>query len=168
MKDKSYIKKIIEEIIFSYNNELILSIDKSMEIDFVDIFPKNEIERKEISNFLNRNAVIIEKDNKGDFYLLNDKIKTIYGILEIVKLRVFDINKDKRGTIDFKCSNYGRVKLLLEGKKDVYTIKRTNDELIEIPIEDNYIYISNKPKSNDYQAGLRHNLEIKEVDVNIQ
>ncbi len=151
MKYKNYIEKIIKEIIDSYDNSKLFSeLDNIIEIDFADIFPKSEMERKEISTFLNENAKLMEKDNKGEFYLLNDPVETKYGILEIVKLRIFDEHKKKRGTMDFKCNDYNSIKAIIKDRENVYIIHREFDELIEIPIQDNYIYISNKPKCENF------------------
>ena len=49
--------------------------------------------------------------------------------------------------MDFKSSYYEQIKKIVKGKKDVYIISKSKDELIEIPIGDNFIYFSNSPKS---------------------
>ncbi len=150
MKDRKYIEKIIKKIIDSYNNKLILEIDPNIAIDFIDIFPISHAERKKIELNIKENSKIIEKDNKGEFYLLNDPISTIYGELRVIKLRIFDENKKERGTIDFKCNDYNSIKEIIKDRENVYIIHREWDELIEIPIQDNYIYISNKPKCENF------------------
>ena len=90
------------------------------------------------------------KTGQGEFYLLNDPISTIYGELRVIKLRIFDENKKERGTIDFKCNDYNSIKEIIKDRENVYIIHREWDELIEIPIQDNYIYISNKPKCENF------------------
>ncbi len=150
MKDKKYIEKIIKEIIDSYNNKLILEIDPDIAIDFIDIFPISYAERERIELDIRESSKIIEKDNKGEFYLLNEPISTIYGELRVVKLRIFDEHKKKRGTMDFKCNDYNSIKAIIKDRENVYIIHREFDELIEIPIQDNYIYISNKPKCENF------------------
>ena len=113
----------------------------------MDIFPKSQIERTEIEIELRQKAKCIEKEEKGEYYLLNTPINTILGVLRVVKLRIFDNKKNKRGTMDFKSSYYEQIKKIVKGKKDVYIISKSKDELIEIPIGDNFIYFSNSPKS---------------------
>ena len=145
--EDNMIENIVFEIINSYDINLILSISKDIELDFMDIFPKSQIERTEIEIELRQKAKCIEKEEKGEYYLLNTPINTILGVLRVVKLRIFDNKKNKRGTMDFKSSYYEQIKKIVRGKKDVYIISKSKDELIEIPIGDNFIYFSNSPKS---------------------
>lgn len=143
-------KLILKEIIDSYDSELIFNIDSNIKIDFIDIFPKSHEERKKLEIELKNSSKLIEKDNKGEYYLLNDPIITIYGELKIAKLRIFDKIKENRGSMDFRCSDYYLIKEKLKNKEGVYIITRKYDELIEIPIKNNYIYISNNTRFYNY------------------
>lgn len=108
--EDNMIENIVFEIINSYDINLILSISKDIELDFMDIFPKSQIERTEIEIELRQKAKCIEKEEKGEYYLLNTPINTILGVLRVVKLRIFDNKKNKRGTMDFKSSYYEQIK----------------------------------------------------------
>ena len=53
---------------------------------------------------------LIEKDEKGEYYLLNNPLETVYGELKIVKLRIFDQIKESLGSMDFKCDEYNSIR----------------------------------------------------------
>lgn len=83
----------IEQIILQCMDDIredVESLKGILGIDFLDIFPKS-VEHKEL---LDKEALkiskMIDETSRGNFYVLNKPIKTIFGLLKIIKIRVYD------------------------------------------------------------------------------
>ena len=59
-------------------------------IDFIDLFPISEEHRKILDEEAIKIGMIIEKNERGNVYLLNTPLDTEYGKLSLVKVRFFD------------------------------------------------------------------------------
>lgn len=91
---------IIERInnILNHQSKEILNIKYINEnIDFFDIFPKSEIDKKHLENEAIELADLILKSERGNFYKFKNPITTIFGQLEYFKIRWFDKTKLKYG-----------------------------------------------------------------------
>lgn len=79
------IKKCIEDI----SND-ICSLQMVGQIDFLDIFPKSVEHKELLDNEAIKIANVIDKTERGNFYVFHKPIKTKYGELKIIKIRKFD------------------------------------------------------------------------------
>lgn len=73
---------MIEEIIRINEKRIEQDVNKFADIkniDFIDIFPISEEHRKQLDIEANSIAKIIDKTEKGTFYLLNHPIMTKWG-----------------------------------------------------------------------------------------
>lgn len=80
------IVKINEERISEDLNE----INGIQGIDFIDIFPTSEEHRKTLDEEACKFAKLVDSTEKGNFYLLNNPIKTRWGDLRFFKIRFYD------------------------------------------------------------------------------
>ncbi len=84
---------MIEEIInknlkrIEHDLEEIEGIQK---IDFIDLFPINPKHRESLDHEALKIAKIIDKTDRGNYYLLNTPLKTKYGDLRLFKVRFYD------------------------------------------------------------------------------
>lgn len=83
------LEEIIKQNLSRIENDLV-EIDDIEYIDFIDIFPKSEEHKTELDNEISKMSLLIQKTERGNIYLLNNPIKTKYGILKYVKIRIFD------------------------------------------------------------------------------
>ncbi len=96
----------INNVLNTQKDELreIQFIDKH--IDFFDIFPKSEIDKKELECEASNIADLILKSGRGNFYKFKEPIETEFGLLVYFKIRWFDKTKIQYGGApDFVITN---------------------------------------------------------------
>ena len=81
----------------------------------------------------------------GFTYLLNEPIKTPYGSLKLVKVRLPDPSRSQRGAPDFKLLDYQKFKeKFIRSSGDFTLMLKEEYEMIEIKGVDVLVYIPNK------------------------
>lgn len=123
------IKSIILEIVNEAVLELEGKVDDPLVIDFVDIFPQSNEELVSLLFEANKLGVKVDETKTGEIYRLNTPIKTKYGLLSLVKIRILDSSRNQRGAPDFKVKNYVEFKKV---HKDFNLIVRPGYELLEL------------------------------------
>ena len=83
------INEIINECMEDVSND-IKSLEMVEKIDFLDIFPKSVEHKKLLDNEAVKIARVVDKTERGNFYVFHKPIKTKYGQLKIIKIRKFD------------------------------------------------------------------------------
>ncbi|MFA5302929.1 MAG: hypothetical protein WC393_00130 [Candidatus Nanoarchaeia archaeon] len=138
------INEIVNEIVKEANNAITNVISEKLLIDFVDIFPKNEFERKELLEEIKKDSKLLESTKTGEIFRLHLPIKTIYGPLNLIKIRIYDEKRTQRGAPDFKVNNYESFKKKYNNLK---LIIRKKYEMIELQTEKILIYFPNETLS---------------------
>ena len=83
------LKEIIKQNLSRIESDL-TEIDDIEYIDFIDIFPRSEEHKIELENEISKISLLVQKTERGNVYLLNNPIKTKYGMLRYIKIRIFD------------------------------------------------------------------------------
>ncbi|MFA5333150.1 MAG: hypothetical protein WC376_01505 [Candidatus Nanoarchaeia archaeon] len=138
------INEIVNEIVKETNNAIKNVISEKLLIDFVDIFPKDEVERKKLLEEIKKVSKLIDSVKTGEIFRLNIPIKTIYGPLNLIKIRIYDETRTQRGAPDFKVNNYEFFKKKYNNLK---VIIRKEYEMIEFKTEKVLIYFPNETLS---------------------
>lgn len=140
----NHIKFIVEkanDLKNKYTNEI------EAKVNYACIFCKNDEEYSNYINLLKQdNNTIIEETYSGPLFRIKD-LKTISGILKLVKLRKYDKEHNELGDADFTIENYNEFKNFCSNKKEFNIISRENYEMIEL-MEQNTnvrVYFSNPP-----------------------
>lgn len=117
------------------------TIDGLGQIDFIDIFPTCEQHRIRLDQELMGIAKIAETTERGNVYILNEPLMTIFGPLKFVKIRIFDATRLKWGAAaDFSVANRS---LLLNkvGKDSRFSyLERPEWTAIEFKTDDALVY----------------------------
>lgn len=113
-------------------------------IDFIDIFPISEEHREALEEELKEKSILIDKTEKGKFYLLNHPIKTRWGELKFLKIRFFDETKlNWEAAPDFVVEDWKILKSnVLEDKRFTF-IHREKWDAIELKTENSLVYFLN-------------------------
>ncbi|MBE5736085.1 MAG: hypothetical protein E7356_01835 [Clostridiales bacterium] len=131
-----------------------ISIFKEIkQMDFVDIFPRSEVERIKLNNEAIKLGVVIEKTDRGVVYKLNNPIKTILGEILLVKIRKYDSSRlSWEGAGDFIVDDFEKFK---EKHKDSPNCKFVVGQTyiaIEIKTENSLSYVMDIPTSQFYKV----------------
>lgn len=120
-------------------------------IDFLDVFPTSEEHKIKLDNELNQISTLLEKTERGNVYSLNTPIKTKYGDLKYIKIRIFDESRlNWEAAADFVVEDRN-VLLNQVGKDERYKyIKRPDWDAVEFKTKDTLIYFLNPLASEVY------------------
>lgn len=138
---------MIEEIIRKNEKRIENDISKFRgikSVDFIDIFPTSEEHKRQLDLEANNIAKIIDKTEKGTFYLLNNAIATRWGKLKFFKVRYFDETKlNWEAAPDFEIEDWNNLKQQVEKDKELTFISREKWDAIEYKSNDALIYFLN-------------------------
>lgn len=113
-------------------------------IDFIDIFPTSEENKKQLDDEANKTAEIIDKNDKGTFYLLNSPIMTKWGELKFLKIRFFDETRlNWEAAPDFEVENWNKLKEEVANNPKLSFISREKWDAIEYKSDNALIYFLN-------------------------
>lgn len=101
-------------------------------IDFVDIFPKSEKERTKLIKEAETIAQPIQNVSTGRIYRLYKPLRTQYGELTLIKIRIRDKTRKQRGAPDFKVKKYFSFKKKALEDPRFKLIIRKNYEMMEL------------------------------------
>ena len=120
-------------------------------IDFLDIFPRSEEHKRLLDEEALILGKIIDKTERGDFYVLNTPIKTAFGDLLIIKIRKFDETRlPWLSAPDFNVDNYDEfVKKYQTDNRFTYIEKPTYKGL-EFKTKNSLVYFLDEPTTIYY------------------
>lgn len=139
--DNNPVVKIILELVQLADVVIKKHIDEELVLDYVDIFPKSENEKVELSKEINKLGKQISATKTGPIYLLDKPIQTNYGILRLARVRIYDSQKTQRGAPDFKVKDYAKFKEKYSGKEYFHLIDRKEYEMLELDIKNSNVLI---------------------------
>lgn len=146
---------MIEEIIRKNEKRIEKDISKFKDIkniDFIDIFPISEKHKKQLDLEVANIAKIIDKTEKGTFYLLNQPILTKWGKLSFLKIRYFDATKlNWEAAPDFEIEDWNSLKQQVEKDETLTFISREKWDAIEYKSKDSLIYFLNPLVTSVYR-----------------
>ena len=123
-------------------------LDKEVgSIDYLAVFCKDEEEREELLNIINKIGKVVQETPTGPNYKLSSPIKTKSGEVNLVKIRNNDPKKSHRGAPYFRVNDYASFKKKYLGKENFDLIERPGFEMIEIwdPAADVLVYYPSIP-----------------------
>jgi hypothetical protein len=124
--------------------EDIKQIEGIQHIDFIDVFPKSEEHRKMLDEEVSKISILIDSTERGNFYLLNESIKTKWGLLKFLKIRFFDESRLKyEAAPDFAVKDWSKLRQQVEIDKRFSFISRPNWDAIEFKTENSLMYFLN-------------------------
>ena len=122
-------------------------------IDFMDIFPTSENHRIQLDAEVTQKARVLQNTERGNVYLLDKPILTLYGELKYIKIRFFDKTRLKwEAAADFKVKDR---QLLLDkvGRDKRFSyIERPDWDAVEFKTEDTLVYFLEPLASEVYTA----------------
>ena len=149
------LKLMIQEIVKQANTLKNKHIDdKKMPVNYACIFSHTQEEYNELLVVTRKIGNVREEMPTGILFQINP-LKTVSGILKLLKIRIPDVTRPERGDADFTVSNYPEFKkkyLFKDGWKLIR--KREDFEMLELmdPKFDVRAYFSNPPL--DRQLGI--------------
>jgi len=129
--------------------------EKSLPVDYMGIFAKDDDEFIEINNVLKTLGVPGDKTAtaSGSTYLLNEPFNTPAGSLKVCKIRKPDATRPQRGAPDFRVNNYNefKEKYLASGGNFSLMIRK-DYEMLELKGKDVLVYFPSR--SFDERQGM--------------
>lgn len=123
-------------------------------IDFLDIFPRSEEHKKILDKEALLLGKIIDKTERGNFYVFNTPIKTSFGDLQIIKIRKFDETRlPWLSAPDFNVEDYNKFINKYKNDKRFTYIDKPTYKGLEFKTKNNLIYFLDEPTTVYY--GLR-------------
>lgn len=145
---------MLEDIIKKNEDRIaqdIKEIEGIEKIDFIDIFPKSEEHRRQLDEEVSQISRLIDRTEKGNFYLLNELIQTKWGDLKFLKIRFFDESKlQYEAAPDFVISDWNKLKQKVETDERFSYISREKWDAVEFKTQNSLIYFLNPLVSEIY------------------
>lgn len=127
--------------------------EKSLPVDYVAIFSKDEQEFKNLELLVRSLGREIYKKalKTGPTFLLHEPLKTPAGRVRLIKVRKPDPTRPQRGAPDFKVKDYQDFKDKYLQKSGNFTLMIRKDlEMIELKGVDVLVYFPNNPVGLKY------------------
>ncbi len=145
------LNEIIEKNLNRIQKDISNNIDGLQRIDFIDIFPTSKNHKIELDSELSSRAKLLKKTERGNVYKLNNSIKTKFGELKYVKIRIFDESRlNWEAAADFVVKDRD---ILLDkvGKDKRFSyIKRPEWDAVEFKTDDTLVYFLEPTASEVY------------------
>ena len=121
-------------------------------IDFLDIFPRSEDHKKMLDTEALNLGYIIEETSRGNFYVFHSPIKTKFGELKIIKIRIYDETRlPWLGAPDFNVSNYDLFKNIYINDERFTYIEKPTYKGLEFKTKYSLIYFLDEPTTIFYK-----------------
>ncbi|MBI4162332.1 MAG: hypothetical protein HY513_01505 [Candidatus Aenigmarchaeota archaeon] len=150
------LKIIIQEIVKQATDLKNKHIDnKNTPVNYACIFSQNKKEYSELIEAARKIGSIIEETPTGLLFHISP-LKTVSGILKLLKIRIPDTTRPERGDADFTISNFTYFKKKHLSKDGFKLIKKREDfEMLELmdSMFDVRVYFSSPPL--DEQLGIK-------------
>ena len=151
-KNSDNIVKIINKIADLCKND-IKSFPEIECMDYVDIFPKSEENRKSLNEEAIKLGKIIEKNERGTTYRLNKVIATKLGNIRLLKIRKFDETRlTWLGAGDFVVNDFNEFKNKYQNAKNCKYVEAPTYKAIEIKTDNTLAYVMDIPTSEYYKS----------------
>ena len=145
------ISEIINHTIDSISND-IHHLTGVTSIDFLDIFPRSEEHKKMLDTEALNLGYIIEQTSRGNFYVFHNPIKTKFGELKIIKIRIYDETRlPWLGAPDFNVLNYDIFKNTYINDKRFTYIEKPTYKGLEFKTKYSLIYFLDEPTTIFYK-----------------
>ena len=146
------LKNIIHKIVDLCKDD-IKSFPEIECMDFVDIFPRSEENRVALNDEAVKLGNIIEKNERGTTYRLNEPISTELGKLELLKVRKFDETRlPWLGAGDFIVHDFDKFKNKYQNAKNCKYVEAPTFNAIEIKTKNTLAYVMDIPTSEYYET----------------
>ncbi len=144
----------IEQIIYKCINDItsdLSSLEGIKSIDFLDIFPRSEAHKIFLDAEANKIANIIEKTERGNFYVFHKPVNTKFGELKVIKIRKFDNTRlNWIAAPDFSMEDYNKfLNRYINDNRFIYIEKPTYKGL-EFKTKNSLIYFLDIPTTTYY------------------
>ena len=144
----------INEIIIKCIDDIsqdIMSLKYVDKIDFLDIFPRSLDHKTFLDEEALKIAKVIEKTDRGNFYVFNSPIPTKFGSLKIIKIRKFDETRlPWIAAPDFSMTDYNIFLNQYKNDKRFTYIERPTYKGLEFKTKDSLIYFLDIPTTTYY------------------
>ena len=121
-------------------------------IDFLDIFPKSEAHKNMLDKEAIKIAKIIDKTERGNFYVFNKPMQTVYGLLKIIKIIKYDETRIPWvAAPDFKTINYKKFLRKYKDDKRFTYIERPTYKGLELKTKKSLIYFLDELTTDYYR-----------------
>ena len=121
-------------------------------MDFVDIFPRSEEDRALLNDEAIKIGNIIEKNERGTTYRLNNAILTELGNIELFKIRKFDETRlPWLGAGDFVVNDFDKFKKKYQNAENCKYVEAPTYNAIEIKTNNTLAYVMDIPTSEYYK-----------------
>ncbi len=101
------------------------------QVEFCDIFSRDNDEYQQLTEVINKIGKIVYTAPTGNIYSLNKPIKTVAGLLSLVKIRKSDDNLHFRGDADFD-TDYPKLKQKYQNNPYFELIVRHKFEMLRL------------------------------------
>jgi hypothetical protein len=101
------------------------------QVEFVDIFAEDKEEFQQLTNIIMKMGKVAFSGPTGNIYLLYQPIKTVAGILSLVKIRIPDESLHYRGDADFN-TNFSELLKKHQDDKRFEHIVRDKFEMLRL------------------------------------
>lgn len=150
--NEEHLKKSIQDIVEKANklkNKHTLEINAP--VNYACIFSQNKDEYTNLLELVKKIGKVIKETPTGPLFQIYP-IKTVAGLLKLLKIRRPDSTRPERGDADFTVTNFIDFKKKYLSKKEFKLIKRENFEMIELmDLEfDVRTYFSNPPLDKQF------------------
>jgi len=109
--------------------------DKDAIVNYACIFCHSKKEYVELVRLVQQIGKVVEKTSTGLVFHINP-IKTVSGVLKLLKIRLPDETRPELGDADFTISNFSYFKKKYIPKKGFKLIQREDFEMIELTDDD--------------------------------
>ncbi len=148
---KIKVKNIVEKATALKNKHI---DDKNTPVNYACIFSQSPNEYDGLLEATRKIGNAIKKTPTGLLFHINP-LKTVSGVLKLLKIRLPDVTRPERGDADFTISNFSDFKKKYLSKDGFKLIKREDSEMVEL-IDSGFdvrAYFSNPPL--DKQLGVK-------------
>ncbi len=126
------LKKFVQEIVKDATELKNKHTDqKGAPVNYACIFSQSEAQYADLIETVEKFGKIVEQTPKGPLFQI-PPLKTVSGVLQLLKIRIPDSTRPERGDADFTVSDYPSFKKKYLSQKGFCLIKKPNFEMLEL------------------------------------
>jgi len=140
---KNKVKSIVEKGTALKNKH---TTYKNAPVNYACIFSQSKKEYEELLEVATKIGAVVKETSTGILFQI-EPLKTISGVLKLLKIRIPDSTRPELGDADFTISNFSDFEKRYLSKKNFKLIKRQDSVMIEL-MDSNFdvrVYFSNPP-----------------------
>lgn len=120
-------------------------------VDFVDIFPRTIEHKILLDEEAKKIARVIEKTERGDFYVFHTPLNTQFGPLKIIKVRKFDETRlPWLAAPDFRVTDYASFFKTYKNDSRFSVVQKPTYSGLEFKTPNSLIYFLDEPTTHYY------------------